>query len=323
MKKIYLKLIIVISIIILSICSLAFADNNTINEIEDINMLFTDELINNVLNDNLQEPKELLENNQKAIPDKVLQDGKYRIAMYSNLNIGLDINAGLQENGANVLLWDWYEENNLQKQFNIQYDETDGYYTITNVNSGKLLTVQDGQKNIIQYKEYGTDAQKWKIIKNSNGSYSIISKLNNLYLDIQNGNISNGANVLLWEWYQENNLQKQFNINYDEVDGYYTIANTNSGKLLTVQDSGTINGTNVWQYEANGTNSQKWQIVKNPNGSYSIISKLKHLCLDVQSGNISNGANVQVYESNGSNAQQFKIIEIIKPKRLLKKGHIE
>ena len=144
MKKIYLKLIIVISIIILSICSLAFADNNTINEIEDINMLFTDELINNVLNDNLQEPKELLENNQKAIPDKVLQDGKYRIAMYSNLNIGLDINAGLQENGANVLLWDWYEENNLQKQFNIQYDETDGYYTITNVNSGKLLTVQDG-----------------------------------------------------------------------------------------------------------------------------------------------------------------------------------
>ena len=153
MKKIYLKLIIVISIIILSICSLAFADNNTINEIEDINMLFTDELINNVLNDNLQEPKELLENNQKAIPDKVLQDGKYRIAMYSNLNIGLDINAGLQENGANVLLWDWYEENNLQKQFNIQYDETDGYYTITNVNSGKLLTVQDGQKNIIQYQK--------------------------------------------------------------------------------------------------------------------------------------------------------------------------
>jgi len=375
MKKIYLKLIIVISIIILSICSLAFADNNTINEIEDINMLFTDELINNVLNDNLQEPKELLENNQKAIPDKVLQDGKYRIAMYSNLNIGLDINAGLQENGANVLLWDWYEENNLQKQFNIQYDETDGYYTITNVNSGKLLTVQDGQKNIIQYKEYGTDAQKWKIIKNSNGSYSIISKLNNLYLDIQNGNISNGANVqvyegngtgaqqfsfveiikpertikdgtyriamfsnsnigvdvdagskenganvLLWEWYQENNLQKQFNINYDEVDGYYTIANTNSGKLLTVQDSGTINGTNVWQYEANGTNSQKWQIVKNPNGSYSIISKLKHLCLDVQSGNISNGANVQVYESNGSNAQQFKIIEIIKPKKTIEEG---
>ena len=272
MKKNYLKLIIVISIIILSICSLVFADNSTINEIGDINALFTNEVENGVLDDILQEPKELLDNNQKAIPDKVLQDGRYRIAMYSNSNIGLDINAGLQENGANVLLWDWYEENNLQKQFNIEYDETDGYYTITNVNSGKLLTVQEGQTNIIQYEAYGSDAQKWKIIKNSNGSYSIISKLNNLYLDIQNGNISNGANVqvyegngtgaqqfsfveiikpertiddgtyriamfsntnigvdvdagskenganvLLWEWYQENNLQKQFNINYDVI----------------------------------------------------------------------------------------------------------
>ena len=98
MKKNYLKLIIVISIIILSICSLVFADNSTINEIGDINALFTNEVENGVLDDILQEPKELLDNNQKAIPDKVLQDGRYRIAMYSNSNIGLDINAGLQEN---------------------------------------------------------------------------------------------------------------------------------------------------------------------------------------------------------------------------------
>ena len=76
----------------------------------------------------------------------------------------------------------------------------------------------------------------------------------------------------------------------------------------------------MWQYEANGTNSQKWQIVKNPNGSYSIISKLNNLYLDIQNGNISNGANVQVYESNGSNAQQFKIIEIIKPKKTIEEG---
>ena len=131
----------------------------------------------------------------------------------------------------------------------------------------------------------------------------------NIGLDINAGLQDNGANVLLWDWYEENNLQKQFNIQYDETDGYYTITNVNSGKLLTVQDSGTINGTNVWQYEANGTNSQKWLIVKNPNGSYSIISKLNNLYLDIQNGNISNGANVQEYESNESTAQQFKIIK--------------
>ena len=375
MRKICLKIIGIISVIILSICGLVFADENELHENSDINKLFLNATDNNVIADNLNETKGLFKSNQKAIPDKVLQDGKYRIAMYINSNIGIDVDAGSLDNEANVILWDWYEENNVQKQFNIQYDETDGYYTIINVNSGKLLTVKDGETNVIQNEANGTDGQKWQIIKNLNGSYSIISKLNGLYLDIQNGNISNGANVqvyenngsaaqqfefieiikpertiedgtyriamysnpnigvdidagsidnkanvLLWEWYQENNLQKQFNIQYDETDGYYTITNVNSGKLLTVQDSGTSNGTNVWQYEANGTNSQKWQIIKNSNGSYSIISKIKDLYLDVQNGNISNGANIQVYESNGTSAQQFKIIEIIKPEKTIEEG---
>ena len=246
----------------------------------------------------------------------MLEDGTYRIAMYSNQNIGIDIDAGSKENGANALLWEWYEENNIQKKFNIKYDINDGCYTITNINSGKLLDVQNGGTqngaNVWQYEENGTDSQKWKIVKNSNGSYSIISKHNGLYLDIKDGNISNGgnvqvyeenysvaqqfklikldskeekvledgtyriamynnpnvgididagskengANVLLWEWYEENNIQKKFNIKYDINDGCYTITNINSGKLLDVQNGGTQNSTNVWQYEENGTDSQ-------------------------------------------------------------------
>lgn len=372
MKKFYLEIIIIASIIVLSICSLVFSDANAL---EDINMTSSNELNNNILYDNLEETKELSENTSKTIPTKVLKEGKYRITMYNNPNIGLDIDSCSIENGANVLLWDWYEEDNIQKQFNIKYDETDGYYVIENVNSKKLLTVQDDGNNVYQYELNGTDAQKWEIIKNDNGSYSIISKLNGLYLDIHNGDITNGANVqvyenngsiaqqfnfieiikptrtiedgtyriamynkqsigididssskdnganvLLWDWYQENNLQKQFSIKYDETDGYYTITNINSGKLLTVQNSGTANGTNVWQYEENGTNSQKWQITKNDNGSYSIISKIKNLYLDIHNGNIANGENVQVYEGNGSIAQQFKFIEIITPEKTVEEG---
>ena len=293
----------------------------------------------------------------------------YRIAMFSNSNIGVDVDAGSKENGANVLLWEWYQENNLQKQFNINYDEVDGYYTIANTNSGKLLTVQDSGTingtNVWQYEANGTNSQKWQIVKNPNGSYSIISKLKHLCLDVQSGNISNGANVqvyesngsnaqqfkiieiikpkktieegtyriamfsnpnigididaglknnganvLLWDWYEENNTQKKFNFRYDETDGYYTITNVNSGKLLDVQNGGMSNGTNVWQYEENRTSSQKWQIVKNSNGSYSFISKLNGLYLDIQNGNISNGGNVQTYEGNDSTAQQFTLIKL-------------
>ena len=301
-------------------------------------------------------------------PEKTIEDGTYRIAMFSNQNIGIDIDGGSQENGANVLLWEWYEENNVQKQFDLEYDGN-GYYIIRNKNSNKVLDVQNGGTsngtNVWQYEENGSDAQKWLIQKNSNGSYSIISKSNGLYLDIQNGNIANGgnvqvyegngsvaqqfyfikitkpletledgtyriamfsnqnigldinggskdngANVLLWEWYEENNIQKKFNIKYDETDGYYTITNVNSGKLLDTENGGNTNGTNVWQYEENGTSSQKWKIIKNNNGSYSIISKYSGLYLDISNGNIANGGNVQVYEGNNSVAQQFMFIKL-------------
>ena len=301
-------------------------------------------------------------------PEKTIEDGTYRIAMFSNQNIGIDIDGGSQDNGANVLLWEWYEENNLQKQFDLEYDGN-GYYIIKNKNSNKVLDVQNGGTsngtNVWQYEENGSDAQKWVIQKNTNGSYSIISKLNGLYLDIQNGNIANGgnvqvyegngsvaqqfyfikitkpqetledgtyriamfsnqnigldidaglkdngANVLLWEWYEENNIQKKFNIKYDETDGYYTITNVNSGKLLDTENGGNTNGTNVWQYEENGTSSQKWKIVKNNNGSYSIISKHSGLYLDISNGNIANGGNVQIYEGNNSVAQQFMFIKL-------------
>ena len=364
MKTFHFKIIFMICIIVLLIFCLAFADANAINEKSNINTLMTNELDNDV-NSKLTKAKGILDNSQKAVPDKVLQNGKYRIVMYSNNNIGVDIDGSSKNNGANVLIWSWNEEYNLQKQFEINYDETDGYYTIANVYSGKLLTVQDEKNNVIQYEANGATSQKWQIVKNSNGSYSIISKLNGLYLDVQNGNISNGANVqvyegngtnaqlfkfieiiepektveegtyriamftnpnigvdinaaskengansLIWDGYSDSTLQKKFNLRYDESDGYYTITNVNSGKLLDVQNGGMSNGSNVWQYEENKTSAQKWQIIKNRNGSYSFVSKLNGLYLDIQNGNISNGENVQVYEGNGSIAQQFTLIKL-------------
>ena len=42
-------------------------------------------------------------------------------------------------------------------------------------------------------------------------------------------------------------------------------------KALDVKNAGMLNGTNVWQYEQNGTDAQKWKIIKNTNGSYSFV----------------------------------------------------
>ena len=362
MKKQYLTIISIIIITILSLGSIVFGDNN-VNENELLNVILSNDINNNSLETTTQnDAKKMVKQNT----EKVLKDGTYRIAMATNPSIGLDINLASKDNNANVLIWEWYKGDNLQKQFELKYD--DGYYIIINKNSNKVLEAQNygtvNGTNVCQNEFKNTDAQKWKIIENSNGSYSIVSKLSGLYIDIHNGNISNGenvqlyenngtaaqqfkfieiiepektieegtyriamfsnpnigvdidsalksngANVLIWEW-AENNLQKKFNLKYDETDGYYTITNVNSGKLLDVQNGGTTNGTNVWQYEENNTDAQKWQIIKNDNGSYSILSKLSDLYLDVYNGNITNGANIQLYEGNKSAAQQFTFIKL-------------
>lgn len=75
-------------------------------------------------------------------------------------------------------------------------------------------------------------------------------------------------------------------------------------------DGQKLSGTNVWQYEFNSSDAQKWLIVKNTDGTYSIVAKSSGLCLDINAGIIQNNSNMQVYSKNGTNAQKFKFEEI-------------
>ena len=66
-------------------------------------------------------------------------------------------------------------------------------------------------------------------------------------------------------------------------------------------------GTNVWQYDYNGSLAQKWKFVDLGNDTFKIVSALSsNLVLDVSGGLLSNGSNIQVYTYNGTNAQKFK-----------------
>jgi len=214
--------------------------------------------------------------------NKIIEDGRYRIAINRNENMGIDVDAGSKDNCANVLLWEWYEEDNIQKKFDIKYDETDGYYTIINANSNKALDVKNAGMlngtNVWQYEENGTDAQKWKIIKNTNGSYSFVSKLNGLYLDIENGNISNGANVQV---YEGNNTQaQQFSLikTKEQIektieDGIYVITSSiDKNKSFDVTDSSKENNITIQLWDYCGFIHQKFKITYNK--TYYTISSI-------------------------------------------------
>ena len=60
-----------------------------------------------------------------------------------DLHKSIDVAGGSKLDGGNILLWSYNAGKN--QQWEVKVDETDGYATIKNVNSGKLLDVEGAQ----------------------------------------------------------------------------------------------------------------------------------------------------------------------------------
>ena len=69
----------------------------------------------------------------------------------------------------------------------------------------------------------------------------------------------------------------------------------------------TTPGTNVWQYQANGTAAQQWSIrpTGDGDGSYFFVSKVSGLYLDVAGAKTTAGTNVWTWTGNRTTAQKF------------------
>lgn len=140
---------------------------------------------------------------------------------------------------------------------------SEGYYTFYSLlNENKVIDVDNNETdkytNVQIYDFNNTTAQKFKVIKNSNGSYKILHIKSLLALDIADANFASGTNIRL---YTDNNANaQQFKIS-KVADRTYTIfAFANQSFCIDVEDGKTDNKTNVQLWEINNTNSQKWEI---------------------------------------------------------------
>ncbi len=84
-------------------------------------------------------------------------------------------------------------------------------------------------------------------------------------------------------------------------DGSYTIYNNYYGVL---DYSGQ--GENVYVWEANGGDSQKW-FISGESGAYYLKNKTSDKVLDISGASHEDGANAQMFEFNGSSAQKFQV----------------
>lgn len=214
--------------------------------------------------------------------------------------------------GANV---EQYSKDGTDTQNWMIRDAGDGSYYIINSN-GLYLDANGGVMsngtNLQGWVGNGTAAQKWKFLspteqKVADGTYRIASAVGlNKGVDISGAVTENGANAHLWTYHGGAN--QQFVFTYIG-GGYYTIRARHSGKALDVRAASTTPGTNVWQYDPNGTVAQKW-LVKDAGNGYVYLVSGTGLYLDVNGGYTADGTNVQGWSGNGTAAQRWKLIPV-------------
>lgn len=249
--------------------------------------------------------------------EKILNNGIYRIPTALKSGSGIEVKSALTNNNANVQLYEY--KGKVQQKFKLEY--SDGYYIIRNLNSNKVLDVANGAKtsgtNVQQYTYNGTDAQKWIIQKTSDGYYNIISKINGLYLDLSNGSSSDCTNIQV---YCANGTKAQkFNFIYKGEtvgektleEGTYRIVTAKDQNVgLDVASASKTDGGNIQLWKWDNVNQQKFNLVYDGNGYYTIIAVHSGKVLDVANGANVNMTNLQQYTNNGTDSQKWVIKDL-------------
>lgn len=185
----------------------------------------------------------------------------------------------------------------------------EGFFTISNsASSSAVLDVAGGSAsdgaNVQLYGSNKSIAQKWKVAKvaDRDNTYTVESLVSGKVLTAdEDGNVCvrsfDNGDAQLWT---------------AQIDkGGVNFVNVATGKVLDAAGGSTRNGTNIRQYDSNGTLAQSFKLSACSlvdSGTYVIAATSnRSKVLDVASGSRSNGANVQLWSSNDSGAQKWNV----------------
>lgn len=148
----------------------------------------------------------------------------------------------------------------------------------------------------------------------SEGVYMVRNVNSGLYLDVDGGVAENNRNIQQWGAYgpANNNSWKLVK----DADGYYTFYSLlGDGNTFVMDVAGrkTDNGINVALYTAKGSDNQKFEVRKLPDGTYAILSKHTNSekCVEIVNAYTNSGANVQQFTFTGHNCQRWTFEKVV------------
>jgi hypothetical protein len=255
---------------------------------------------------------------ESTIDENGLQDnGVYSITSALGGNRSIDVPCGSTANSTQLQL---YDSNKTLAQYYRLTRNSDGWYTISNVNSSKVFDVRYGGTTngtkVQQYESNGTVAQQWKIVKGGAYYYLVPRNAQNMRLDVAAGNGSNGAALQIYEangtkaqlfrFLLQAQLAAAFASGETLEDGCYSIASAlDKSAVVDIASGSKDNAANAQVYQSNSTAAQKFIFTHRLSGLYVISNVGSAKVLDVDSGSSASGANVRQYTSNSTLAQMW------------------
>ena len=250
----------------------------------------------------------------KIMPAFTVSDGLYYISSSIDNNRLIDVSGGSYDakNGTNVHIW---KRNHTAAQQWYIKKGPDGYYTVKNLQSGKLIDVaaagvKDGT-NIQMWNSNDTCAQKWKILRVGQ-VYEFISVCSMKVIDLSGADTKLDSNIQIYD--ANNTSAQKWNLSLIKIleEGDYMIGSKlSNNKVVDIAGNKGGNGINVQLYDSNGTSAQKWRIVyDNREGYYKMYNKGVDKVLDVQAAGRTDGTNIQTWNDNGTCAQKWIIEDL-------------
>jgi hypothetical protein len=219
----------------------------------------------------------------------------------------IDVSGASREAGAKALQYAWSDTYNQKWQI---HDDSKGYHRLVSVNTlGKALQIMGKSTANGADAEIGdfnySDHQLWQITAVnpnivSGKSYKIVNRTSGKVLDG-----SAGAETSPITQNTSANVANQAWTLTDLNNGYYTLTNASSGKLLD-NDNSVTNLNPILQKASTTSFSQQWQIIEISAGYYKLMNRMSGKVLDNNDGLLSDG-NIMVqytdYASSNNNQQ--------------------
>ena len=249
-----------------------------------------------------------------AAGGQVVQDGTYLICLKAAPQTAVTIEASSKKANANAGLWG--AGGVAGQPFKIAYDGA-GFYTLTNVNSKRLLAVAKSCSvsgvNVVQRATTAGNAAKWRVEALA-GGYRFVNKATGLALAAASTKGRDGANVRGWK--PASTTKQIFSlIDASSVSptfgGVYYVT-TAKKQSLVLEPKGAKRRNDVkavvHKKRTKNSNVQRYEMAPAGNGSYYIRNAVTKRVLSLAAESKKSGTSVVMSKDVGASFQQWRVV---------------